>query len=576
MQNFSTFELISILIGVIGGLALFLFGMEQMTDALKSFAGANMKKLLARMTSNRIKGVLTGIFVTGVIQSSSVTTVLTVGFISVGLLSLQQAISIILGAHIGTTVTVQIIAFQINEFALLLIACGFILKFFIKHDKLKYLGLMLIGFGLIFLGMNLMSDATYPLRSYKPFFDLMEQMANPLIGILIAAVFTAIVQSSASTIGIVIALASQGLISLEAGIALVLGANVGTCATAFLASIGTPREGKQVALSHIIINVIGVVIRFPFIHELAMLVRTISPSYNQLEGISKMAAESPRQIANAHTIFNSANTLIFLPFVTLFSKLIMWILPVKPAALVKEIKPKYLDETYLKTPQLALDRVRMELGRQGKRVVKMVNEMPDAINSGDKEKLKAIKNMDDNVDAIHEFILTYLGKLSREKLTSEESNLLQAYLSSTNYFENIGDVIETNLISQGKDRIKSNIEFTEAYQEVMQPLYDKISWAVNESILALLLNDKQKAYDVIDAKQELGAIRDKSFDYLTDRLTHDKNLSLSEFRIQADIIENLMRVYNLAKRIAHVVTHITSQNGYSKNQYVQEEIRFDE
>jgi len=435
---------------------------------------------------------------------------------------------------------------------------------------------MFMGFGLIFLGMNLMSDATYPLRSYKPFFDLMEQMANPLIGILIAAVFTAIVQSSASTIGIVIALASQGLISLEAGIALVLGANVGTCATAILASIGTPREGKQVALSHIIINLIGVAICFPFIHELAMLVRTISPSFNHLEGISKVAAESPRQIANAHTIFNAANTLIFLPFVSLFSKFIMWVLPVKPAALVKEIKPKYLDETYLKTPQLALDRVRMELGRQGKRVVKMVNEMPDAINSGDKEKLKAIKNMDDNVDAIHEFILTYLGKLSREKLTSEESNLLQAYLSSTNYFENIGDVIETNLISQGKDRIKSNIEFTDAYQEVMHPLYNKISWAVNESILALLLNDKQKAYDVIDAKQELGAIRDKSFDYLTDRLTHDKNLSLSEFRIQADIIENLMRVYNLAKRIAHVVTHITSQNGYSKNQYIQEEIRFDE
>ena len=576
MQYFSTFELISILIGVIGGLALFLFGMEQMTDALKSFAGANMKKLLARMTSNRIKGVLTGIFVTGVIQSSSVTTVLTVGFISVGLLSLPQAISIILGAHIGTTVTVQIIAFQINEFALLLISCGFVLKFFIKHDKLKYLGLMFMGFGLIFLGMNLMSDATYPLRSYKPFFDLMEQMANPLIGILIAAVFTAIVQSSASTIGIVIALASQGLISLEAGIALVLGANVGTCATAILASIGTPREGKQVALSHIIINLIGVAICFPFIHELAMLVRTISPSFNHLEGISKVAAESPRQIANAHTIFNAANTLIFLPFVSLFSKFIMWVLPVKPAALVKEIKPKYLDETYLKTPQLALDRVRMELGRQGKRVVKMVNEMPDAINSGDKEKLKAIKNMDDNVDAIHEFILTYLGKLSREKLTSEESNLLQAYLSSTNYFENIGDVIETNLISQGKDRIKSNIEFTDAYQEVMHPLYNKISWAVDESILALLLNDKQKAFDVIDAKKELGAIRDKSFDYLTDRLTHDKNLSLSEFRIQADIIENLMRVYNLAKRIAHVVTHITSQNGYSKNQYIQEEIRFDE
>jgi phosphate:Na+ symporter len=559
MKEFTTLEVISIIIGVAGGLALFLYGMEQMTDALKSFAGSNMKKLLARMTSNRIKGVLTGIFVTGVIQSSSVTTVLTVGFISVGLLTLPQAVSIILGAHVGTTVTVQIIAFKINEFALLLVAGGFILKFIFKKDKFKYLGLMLIGFGLIFLGMNLMSEATYPLRSYEPFVNLMKQMANPLIGILVAAIFTAIVQSSSSTIGIVIALASQGFITLDAGIALVLGANVGTCFTAILASIGTPREGKQAALSHIIINISGVLIWLPFIPYLATIVEYISPAFHQLEGISKLAAESPRQIANAHTIFNVANTLIFLPFVTPLSKLIMWLLPLKPVTLAKELKPKYLDKTYLETPQLALDRVRMELGRQGKRVLRMLKEMPAAINAGDKEKLKIIKSMDNDVDAIHEFILEYLGKLSKEELTSEESNLMQTYLSSANYIENIGDVIETNLISQGKDIAKNNIQFSNEYLEIMQPLYDKINWAVSEAIKSIVENDKSIAQNIINVKPDVGNIRNMIFDYLSSRLYQDNGLSLAEFRLQSDIIENLMRIYYQAKRIAHVVTHIDSK-----------------
>jgi len=304
MQTNPSIEILPIIFGLLGGLAIFLYGIEQMTGALKTIAGSKMKNLLARMTSNRIKGAVTGAFATAVVQSSSVTTVLVVGFISAGLISLAQAISIIVGANVGSTLTVQIIAFNVTEYSLLMIALGFGVRFILKNEKIKYLGLMLMGIGLLFLGMQFMSDATRPLRSYEPFIYAMSHMKNPIIGILIAAVFTAIIHSSAAAIGIVIALASQGFINLEAGISLVLGANIGTCITAVLASIGSPRESKQAAISHVIINIVGVLIWLPFIYHLDDFVRLFSPSFPELTGLNRIAAEAPRQIANAHTIFN--------------------------------------------------------------------------------------------------------------------------------------------------------------------------------------------------------------------------------------------------------------------------------
>ena len=279
MDTTLSIKVFPILLGLFGGLALFLFGLEQMTNALKGLAGNRLKKIFSRMTSNRIKGAFSGAFVTAIIQSSSITTVLVVGFISAGLINLREAISIIMGAHIGTTLTVQIIAFKVTELSFVMIIVGFGLKLLVKQDKIKNLGLMILGLGLIFLGMNLMSDATYPLRSYQPFVNLMGSMENPMLGILAATLFTAIIQTSAATIGIVITLASQGFISLEAGIALTFGANIGTCITAILASINAPREGKQAALSHVLVNVVGVIIWVPFIYYLSEAVRFISPSF---------------------------------------------------------------------------------------------------------------------------------------------------------------------------------------------------------------------------------------------------------------------------------------------------------
>ena len=550
MQSNPSIDILPVIFGLLGGLALFLYGIEQMTGALKTVAGSKMKNLLGRMTSNRFKGALTGAFATAIVQSSSVTTVLVVGFISAGLISLTQAISIIVGAHVGSTLTVQIIAFNVTEYSLLMVAFGFGLRFIVKNEKLKYLGLMLMGFGLIFLGMQFMSDATRPLRTYQPFINSMSQMKNPLIGILAATVFTAIIQSSAATIGIVIALASQGFINLEAGISLVFGANIGTCVTALLASIGNPRESKQAALSHIIINIIGVLLWLPFIYQLDDLVRFLSPAFPGLKDIDRIAAEAPRQIANAHTIFNFVNTLILLPLITPLGKFISRILPVKPYVTLEKIKPKYLDEASLTTPSIALELVRMELSRQSRRALVMIKEIADSVLFSDKEKLKRIKKMDDDVDALHEYIIEYLSKLSKRELSKNESRLMQSYIIASNYIEYIGDVIETNLVTLGRERVRAEIEFSKKSEPYLRDFFEKVTWCAEESFASLIEGNSKKAETVIGMKKEISDLAEVTQLHLEKRLNTESDIPLAEYRILSEIVENMKRIYYLSKRIA--------------------------
>ncbi|NWG28374.1 MAG: Na/Pi cotransporter family protein [Ignavibacteriaceae bacterium] len=572
MQTNPAIEIIPILFGLLGGLALFLYGIEQMTGALKTVAGSRMKNLLKKMTSNRVKGALTGAFATAIVQSSSVTTVLVVGFISAGLISLAQAISIIVGANVGSTVTVQIIAFNITEYSLLMIAVGFGIRFIVKNDKIKYFGLMLMGLGLLFLGMQFMSDATRPLRSYEPFIYAMSHMKNPLIGILIAAIFTAIIQSSAATIGIVITLASQGFINLEAGISLVLGANIGTCVTAVLASIGMPRESKQAALSHVIINIIGVLIWLPFISRLDDVVRFLSPSYPELTGLDRIAAEAPRQIANAHTIFNLMNTVILLPFITPLAKLIAWILPVKPTTVEEKIKPKYLDDASLSTPSIALELVRMELSRQSRRALLMIKEISNAVLYADKDKLKKIKKMDDEVDALHDYIITYLSKLSKQPLTADESRLLQSYIIASNYIEYIGDVIETNLVTLGRERVEAEIEFSKKSEPYLRNFIDKVIWCAEEAFTAFIEGNKKRADVVIEMKKEVSQLAQITQSHLEERLNSETNVPLAEYRILSEIVENMKRIYYLSKRIAK---NVVESNNSQHSSIVQEELKFE-
>ena len=313
-----------------------------------------MRSILAALTANRVIGLIVGAFVTMVIQSSSATTVMLVSFVQADLMTFAQSLGVILGADIGTTITAQLIAFKLTDYALLMIAIGFAFRMFAKNDNLKSIGDVLLGFGILFFGMKLMGDAMKPLRTYPGFINLMKGLENPFLGLLIGTAFTALIQSSSAFTGIVIVLAQQGLLTLEAGIPLVLGANIGTCITAGLASIGTSREAKRVALAHVVFKVVGVLLFIFWIPALAHIIQTIA---------EKFGSDTARQIANAHTIFNVGLALVFLPFTAIFAGLLLKILPREEK--VKGVIPAiwYLDESMIATPGFAIGLARTEVLR---------------------------------------------------------------------------------------------------------------------------------------------------------------------------------------------------------------------
>ena len=551
-----------IALGLAGGLAIFLYGMELMTDALKVVAGSRMKGLLARLTTTRFKGVLAGTFVTAVIQSSSVTTVLLVGFVSAGLMTLEQSIGVIMGASIGTTITAQIVAFKVTKLALVAIIVGFAMRFVSERDNTQQYGLMLLGFGFVFFGMNLMGEATGPLRTYEPFIATMQGMDRPWLAILMSALFTAIVQSSSATTGVIIVLASQGFITIETGIAFVLGANIGTCVTAMFAALGKPVAAKQTALVHVIFNVAGVVLWYAFIPQLATWVTHVAPTAEGLTGLAKAAAETPRQIAHAHTTFNVANTVLFIWFTPLFAWVARTLVPVRPEGAEGRAKPRFLDDLVLDAPALALDRVRLELGRIAQRVVEMVQQAPPAIIGGvSPADLRRLADMDEDVDALHGAVVSYLGQLSKETMQERESGLLRDYLAIANNFESMADIIETNVVDAAHDASRQQVEMSAETGVLFRALWSKVVWAVERAAQAVYGMDEEAALEVIAAKEEVNALTARLEAHLLKRLTADAPRRQETFRAESTLIESLKRIYYFAKRVGKSVAHGVGANG---------------
>lgn len=545
--------MLQMLVNLAGGLALFLFGIDQMTTGLKAVAGEGMRAFLARLTSNRFTGALTGALVTAIIQSSSVTTVLVVGFTTAGLMSFAQSIGVIMGANIGTTVTAQIVAFKVTKAALLLIAIGFSFLFIGKKSPFRHHGEIIMGLGLIFFGMTIMSDAMEPLRTYQPFLDLMAAMGNPFIGILVAAVFTALIQSSSATTAIVIVMASQGFVTLPAGIALALGANVGTCVTALFAAIGKPREALRAAVTHVLFNVGGVLLWLGFIDQLANLVAAISPVYPTLTGTERLAAEAPRQVANAHTIFNVANTFIFIWFTTLIARLVEWMVPDKPLEEDTVIAAKYLDPDLLATPSLALDMARQEIRHMGEHVTEMLAEIMPAILHGSVSTLGEIQKIDERVDVLHAEIVIYLGRISQLELSEKQTAELVGLMDAVNDLENIGDVIEMNLVELGRRRIGKGVAISKATQVVLSDFHQVVTDAVGAAIRAVSEDSYADAQSVTDMKKEITRITNSAATHEAQRLVVDEPHRIEAYTVEMDITEKLQRIFYFAKRMARTV-----------------------
>lgn len=537
--------------GLFGGLALFLFGIEQMSDSLKTVAGDKMRQILSKLTTNRVTGAITGAIVTAVVQSSSVTTVLVVGFISAGLMSMSQSIGVIMGANIGTTITAQIVAFKVTKYALLMITIGFSMLFFSKQSKIKHYGNMLMGLGMIFFGMSIMSDAMYPLRSYQPFLDLMVEMNNPFLGILVAAGFTALVQSSSATTGIVIVMASQGFITLPAGIALAFGANVGTCVTAMLAAIGKPREALRAAVVHVLFNILGVLVWLGFIDQLAQIVTVISPSHLELSGIDRLSAETPRQIANAHTIFNIANTLIFISFAGVFARLVETLVPDRP--LEEEailIEAQHLDDELVSTPSLALNNARLELANMAEIVEEMYKYSLAAAIYNSKEELEELAAMDDKVDILHHKIIAYLGKITSHTLSETESTELSHLFEIANTLESIGDLIEKDMVELGKLRISEQLTISDQTAKVLKPIHKLISDTLASSHQVIISENKEAAEFVVEMNKKVNELVIIAHHNQAKRLVADEDKRVQTYSLEVEVIDKLKRTYYLIKRIA--------------------------
>ena len=530
--------------GLLGGLALFLFGMDRMTEALRVAAGSRLRDALERMTRNRVTGALSGAGVTAIIQSSSVTTVLVVGFISSGVMHLRQAIPVILGANVGTTITAQVVAFSVSRYALLIVAIGYGIAFFARSEKRTVHGNLLMGLGLIFFGMSVMGASMEPLRTYEPFIDVMAAMSNPLLAVAVGTVFTALVQSSSATTGIVIVLAGEGLITPEAGIALVLGANVGTSITALLAAIGKPTEAVRAAVVHTVFNLVGALAWLPLVGVLAGWVEDIG-------------GPVARQIANAHTIFNLVNTAVFLLFVAQLERLVIRLVPERPDE--ERITLKYLDYSLLSTPTIALERARNEIRRMATRAQTMLDRSLPAVLDGDVDDLAAVEALDDEVDDLHGQIIEYLGRVGQRSLSSGSAEELLDLMEAANNLEAIGDLIETNLISLGRHRALHGYEVGHESRVLIEEFHARVAVALALAVEALVDTSADGARRVSAMKEEINERAAVIAEHHAHRLVAPEDHRIELYRFETDLVATLRRIYYFAKRTARAALPTAEQ-----------------
>ena len=554
IQSNNHLDWFTMLMWLTGGLALFLYGMEQLVKGLLVVAGNQMKNLLAKLTTNRVMGALTGAGITAVIQSSSVTTVLTVGFVSAGLMSVSQSAGVIMGANLGTTITAQVIAFKVTNFALLMVAVGFAIQFFGKLNIKKATGQLIMGLGLIFFGMNVMSDGMAPLRDYQPFLDLMLQMQNPLLAIVVGLVFTALIQSSSATLGIIIVMASNGFLTLPAGLALAMGAHVGTTVTAMLATIGKSREARRSGLIHLQFNLFGVVLLFPFIPEISQFAAYIS-SHDALVDVTDMsylAAHTPREIANANTLFSLICLLIFLPFSSVFIWFVYKLVPIideEKGGI--EFNPEFLDETFLTTPNMAMQAVQMEIERYQQKQSLFYKRVVNLIQTPNIDKLS---KEDLNIQRFRSYqrkILSYVGRLGQLELTDAEQAKYIKLMSVIHSMESMLESIEFNIFQVLHNMAQTQTKPSDTMNQLVGQLSTEVGKSMDSALLSIAKEDQELAMSVIAVKPKIDLLLQDALKHQVKRFQPTEE-RLNIFRYEMQLIDGFKQLHTLCKRIARL------------------------
>lgn len=549
MEHLNVFEVV---ITLLGGLAVFIYGMNLMSDGLQKAAGEKMKNVLALLTINPIVGVLAGALTTAVLQSSSATTVMVIGFVSAGLMNLPQAISIILGANIGTTITAQLVAFNIGDYAWLFVLVGFIMYFFFKKENIVNLGQTIFGFGLLFLGINTMGDIMAPLAADPKIAEIFLSVKDtPVLGVIIGTVFTAIIQSSSASIAVLQNLASQAgpdgvssIIGLQGAIPILFGTNVGTTITALLASIGTSVNAKRTAAAHIIFNIAGTVIFMFFIPLFMKLVIFISPSGAEVHILA-------RQIANAHTCFNLVNTLLFLPFIWLLVKVVVKIIPGKDSEQLAS-EPLYLDYKLIEQPVFAIHMATKELSRIANFTSKMIIDSKKAFLGNDIQAIKTVLDTEEIVNKLQDETVKYLATVfATDTLTERQATMVSGLIHTASDIEHIGDHC-TNIAEFAHEKMKNGYGFSDSACAEIYECFDHVSRMTKHAISALEKGDMNLAKDVLLQEEQMDAMEERLKKEHIKRLY--ERVCSPEFAVMyTDIIHNIEQIGDCCQNIAEAV-----------------------
>ena len=522
--------ILEIAISLLGGLGLFLYGMNLMAEGLQKSAGDKLKKIVEKLTSNTVMGVLVGTVVTAIIQSSSAATVMVVGFVNAGIMSLSQAIGVIMGANIGTTVTAQLVSFKLEAIAPVALGIGIILYLFSKKEKTKELATILLGFGILFTGMEFMKDAVKPLAEYEGFRRALIYFGeHQFLGIIAGFAITGIIQSSSASMGMLIALASQGLIPLSSALPILYGDNIGTCVTSLLSSIGASRNAKRAATMHLTFNVIGTLIFVLILnYPISALVKWLDPT------------DAARQIANAHTIFNVVNVLILLPFAKYIVKIVLKIMPITEEESEVTAATKYLDERIIQTPSIALGNTVKEVSRMGQKANKALEYSMNSLINKSMTDVEKTEKYEEHVNMLQKEILNYLLKLSKSPLNDEERNKVDLLFNTVNDIERVSDHAE-NISELSRLAIEKDLQFSDTALEEMNNIYSKAKENFNVALKGLESYDKSIISKVYEIEDEVDAL-DKLY-----RKKHIERLNNGKCTIDSgvlflDLLTNLERI----------------------------------
>lgn len=532
--------IVTMLIQLFGGLGLFLYGMQMMGDGLENAAGNKLKTILEKVTTNPVIGILVGAAVTCVIQSSSATTVMVVGFVNAGLMNLFQATGIIMGANIGTTITAQLIAFKLTAIAPIFVGIGTLIVMFSKGKRNREIGNIILGFGILFVGMEFMGNAMSPLKTSPEFKLLMNSVGkNWILGMLIGLGMTAIIQSSSATTGILVAMAGTGAIDMNIAIPYIFGCNIGTCVTALLASIGTSKTARKSALIHLCFNVIGTIIFIPLMKPLASIVQYMSPGNIQ------------RQIANAHTIFNILNTFILVWFIKYLVALVNKIIPGEDEK--ENMGVKYIDDRVLETPVIAVGQMMKEVLRMANKAKENLQISMEAFRNNDDSLVQKVYENEKLINILEQEITTYLVKLSNTELSEEQIAIVTSTFHVVNDIERIGDHAE-NLADLTSEKITRGIGFSREALEEIKQIYDYTLNALEVCINSYEQRDAKKAESIISIEQRIDSL-EKEFRESHIRRLHDGTCNAFAGAIFLDIISNFERIGDHATNIAESVVH---------------------